>query len=551
MQSIVYTGVIKSMNRESGFGFISCRETQTVYACDVFLHKNQAGESGKGQLVSFTVETVRGKPQARNVKQISAQQHQAEDLHNHMQMKPGYIGTVKSVNLSKGFGFISCPETEIVYASDVFWNTNKADSFKPGQQVTFTVEEVNHRPQARDIRAVEDGQPNSPPSSSILTTTDPALEASSVQRYNGTVKSMNLANGFGFISCLETEGVYSCDVFLHTTQAGLLIRVGHCVSFAIEIIHGKPQARDVELSSDEVQKQELAKFQDQKGSKSLYSGTIKSMNFSTGFGFITCSETEAIYSSDVFLHKNQLGGCMPSQRVTFTVEEIDGQPQAREVELVVDAGPQVIHDPMRDLVLNVENSHKRILLIGSGDASLSKALVKETQGRHHIVTTFYESSDALISKYDEVKANLAFLASHEQPVCFNVDACDLLGTLHIMTEQFDIVQFCFPHTGVPNADEGKSVLSNQQLVQGYLVSVCDVLAPGGFAQLVVGSGHPYDKWDVARLIGESPLQLHSLAWFEKSVYPGYVHRATGGKLVGPLNEVSDRDPIVYTLTATA
>jgi hypothetical protein len=92
-----------------------------------------------------------------------------------------------------------------------------------------------------------------------------------------------------------------------------------------------------------------------------------------------------------------------------------------------------------------------------------------------------------------------------QTIYFNVDATNLVENPNICFRKFDIIYFGFPHTGVPNTDEESSILSNHQLIPGYLASLCSVLAPEGFVQLVVGSGHPYDKWDVQKLIAQSPM----------------------------------------------
>lgn len=48
-------GVIKSLSREKGFGFIDCAELKEVFQGDVFLHIKQAQEYAVGQPVTFAV----------------------------------------------------------------------------------------------------------------------------------------------------------------------------------------------------------------------------------------------------------------------------------------------------------------------------------------------------------------------------------------------------------------------------------------------------------------------------------------------------------------
>jgi cold shock CspA family protein len=48
-------GVIKSLSREKGFGFIDCAELREVFQSDVFLHIKQAQEYAVGQAVTFAV----------------------------------------------------------------------------------------------------------------------------------------------------------------------------------------------------------------------------------------------------------------------------------------------------------------------------------------------------------------------------------------------------------------------------------------------------------------------------------------------------------------
>jgi 25S rRNA (uracil2634-N3)-methyltransferase len=361
-------------------------------------------------------------------------------------------------------------------------------------------------------------------------------------RYSGTIKSINRGNGFGFITCQEIFAVYHRDVFIHKNQAEGY-SVGDSVTFSIDVVEGKPQARDVVAGPQ--QEQQPAKRAHLSPAE-VYQGKIKSMNLEKGFGFISCDDTKKIYGSDVFLHKNQLGICLKGLYVRFCVELIDNKPQARDVVLSDDRNISLVHDPLQDIALKVvdPNIHLRILSVGSGDASLSKALVQQTQRQHYLVTTFYDDESSTVSKYPEAQKNISYLRLLQQPVCFKVDATNLILDPPD-SPKFDLIIFYFPHTGIPNVVEAESILSNQNLLMNFFATVGNVLSPTGFVQVALGSGHPYDKWNIIDLIECSPLKLHSLTRLKKESYIGYTHCPTIGE--GPITEVADRDPLVYTM----
>eukprot|EP01062_Namystynia_karyoxenos_P014760 TRINITY_DN15333_c0_g1_i1.p2 TRINITY_DN15333_c0_g1~~TRINITY_DN15333_c0_g1_i1.p2 ORF type:complete len:246 (+),score=17.43 TRINITY_DN15333_c0_g1_i1:91-738(+) len=63
-----YTGTVKSFNEVTGYGFLQCEQTFSMYGRDVFLHKAQAAGLRIGQWVEFSTEVNElGHPQARNL----------------------------------------------------------------------------------------------------------------------------------------------------------------------------------------------------------------------------------------------------------------------------------------------------------------------------------------------------------------------------------------------------------------------------------------------------------------------------------------------------
>jgi len=69
-----------------------------------------------------------------------------------------------------------------------------------------------------------------------------------------------------------------------------------------------------------------------------YNGTLKSYNETTGFGFIACDETFAMYNRDIFLHKNEAEK-IPNRKlgdhIMFSLQlNEQGAPQAVSVERI-------------------------------------------------------------------------------------------------------------------------------------------------------------------------------------------------------------------------
>merc|ERR1712194_170813 len=70
--------------------------------------------------------------------------------------------------------------------------------------------------------------------------------------------------------------------------------------------------------------------------KGPHVGIVKSYNATKGFGFIQCSEVEAIFGSDVFLHKSEIDSTESvGKEVQFMIFlSTKGQPQAQGVTVL-------------------------------------------------------------------------------------------------------------------------------------------------------------------------------------------------------------------------
>ena len=198
--------------------------------------------------------------------------------------------------------------------------------------------------------------------------------------------------------------------------------------------------------------------------------------------------------------------------------------------------------PRRDVVGSLlQAASKRILTLGSGDASQQRSMVE--QSVRNVTTTFYDSEAQVIAKYPPAAANIEYLREHAHGgVLFGVDARRLTDALG----KFDVVMFWFPHTGVPNNDS-RNVAEHRALFRDFLSTVPSVLQPGGTIQIALKTSAPYDSWRFSDLVDESAgLEIRSTMTVDKSLFPGYVHVLTKGAH-GPLVSVKDSGAKLYEL----
>lgn len=183
-------GVVKNYNGSTGFGFITCAETQNLFKRDVFLQRQEVVASGckVGSTVAFTVELNKdSKPQARNVEVVTPQADELDliagkdgqtpmqrELRQAFQEMLGavdeyvetlvgenhkFVGIVKSFNPSNGFGFIACEETHRIFGRDVFLHQSQLSDFGLGDAIKFRldIDPVKGTPRARDLSKAPPG----------------------------------------------------------------------------------------------------------------------------------------------------------------------------------------------------------------------------------------------------------------------------------------------------------------------------------------------------------------------------------------------------------
>jgi len=208
------TGTVKSFNHEKGFGFIECKELLEIFGNDVFLHYKQLNGFEPGTPVTFAVVLNKdNKPQAFDLALPDAKgmgdmkggkgkacgkgfgkdmgkgfdwggkgdwgggydmfemkgkmgkafgkgcdgkgggkgNHKGPDIVEEMGT---FVGTIKSFNQTKGYGFIDSPDIKAMGHQDVFLLHSQMGEFQIGDMVQFSCYlNSKNQPNARDLTA--------------------------------------------------------------------------------------------------------------------------------------------------------------------------------------------------------------------------------------------------------------------------------------------------------------------------------------------------------------------------------------------------------------
>lgn len=176
-----FTGVVKNLSRDKGYGFVACPDLNAQgYQGDVYLHHQQFKDFAVGAQVSFTAFLHNGRPQARDLEDAGGQEAAAEILVPQgkgaeigvPQGKGGtggagdavlpaglnetvlgtYHGQIKSFNVEKKFGFIVCPDLAEHGPGDVYLHGKHIANFSVGDHVLFTAYLFKGRLQCRELR---------------------------------------------------------------------------------------------------------------------------------------------------------------------------------------------------------------------------------------------------------------------------------------------------------------------------------------------------------------------------------------------------------------
>lgn len=363
-------GTIKSFNPQKGWGFIECEQTKQIYGQDVFLLKADLHGFGvsKGDQVTFTVKQSPKGIQAADVKVLVSPESQL------------FYGEVKAYNPQKGFGFISGPASEQLFGKDVFVMKSELSGagalIGPGTQVQFKAKMGERGPVATEVQVLLAPALQAPtwpvpwpasiapwlgagcggPAAAAALLGQPALAPFAAQLggswaagavlpgavkapsenevFFGVLKKVNAEKGWGHITSEAMQKIYGKDIFvLRSSFETVQVYPGQQVCFSVSQGPKGPHATNIRpfnaVAADTV-----------------FTGVVKSFNDTKGWGFIESPMAKAVFMTDIFLHKKDLGGVVPrpGDQLQFKVDVAGGRAAAKNV-IAASAGRQGIAVP--------------------------------------------------------------------------------------------------------------------------------------------------------------------------------------------------------------
>ena len=227
-------------------------------------------------------------------------------------------GTVRWFDPERGFGFLAPEDSSadlFVHASEIVGD-GRTRLLREGQAVEFEVGEGDRGPQARGVRVTGE------------------VAAGAALGVLGTVKWYEPAKGYGFAS---PDGG-GPEVFVHSSAivTGGVVTAGQRVAFLVSEGDRGPQADHlIPLGGDP----------GQAAAADGADGTVSWYDEGKGFGFVTPDSG----GEDVFVHVRALADGLTwlteGDRVTYDVVQGDKGPQARDLQLVKAAAPEVVATP--------------------------------------------------------------------------------------------------------------------------------------------------------------------------------------------------------------
>lgn len=169
-----------------------------------------------------------------------------------------YVGTLKSYNNTKGFGFLECADAAKDWGCDVYVHKNLVPTpWTMGQPVEFAVTQNSRgQPQAMDVNwlpklAVASRPPVqstpegvAPADALAMRIEEAAQKKVEEVRYIGTLKSFSATQGYGFLQSDAIMQKHRRDVYFDKSQLVARYTIGQLVEFGLGFnAKGNPQAK--------------------------------------------------------------------------------------------------------------------------------------------------------------------------------------------------------------------------------------------------------------------------------------------------------------------
>lgn len=176
---------------------------------------------------------------------------------------------------------------------------------------------------------------------------------------------------------------------------------------------------------------------------------------------------------------------------------------------------------------------QRILIVGDGNFSFSRAMCQNLESGSNVYATCYDGEAALHKKYVDAKEIRSELETKfSATTLVGVDATRL-HEVKAFRKAFRRIVFNFPHLGAGEANVEKSVADHQELLTEFFKSAekcLDAKAPDSAIHVSLKVGEPYKSWKVVQ-VGRAALpefDLQNVVPFSFDAWPGYEHRRTAG-----------------------
>lgn len=287
-----YTGTVKAILPEKGFGFVSCDESHARYGADVYLHSTQLANVEQGMQISFQVKVnAKGQPQAVDV-------------------CPADIG---------GLGF-AAPAAQ---AWEQPWAQHGGKGGKRGRgrgTTSWHAMAPVAEPSVGDswLQAVLEGGVHV----GVPLVLQEIVEATG--DHNGVVQAVK-----GWLVANSAHRTSYASAPARPKQAPPRTSPYGAAGYTTSGFGGKGNGRASAAAAIPVVGSGEARFV----------GVVSAIKRQTAdrpaFGFVTCAEAKELYGDDVFLHSTQAVELQVGQRVSFEVQvNKTGRPQAVNVMLV-------------------------------------------------------------------------------------------------------------------------------------------------------------------------------------------------------------------------